>query len=116
MEGKASTPLFYRANLDGAIPNTAKLAIAITADLLYSHASFHALCLPRTTRFPFSGYIHVYTRARAHVASIAGCGKLPESWGVETVADITNLTKTPPKTALDAYGQLVAAIYNTTIA
>ncbi|CAN0338704.1 unnamed protein product, partial [Laminaria digitata] len=44
-----------------------------------------------------------------------GCGNLPEEWGVSSVADLTNLTMTQPQTALNAYANLVEAIYNTTI-
>lgn len=43
------------------------------------------------------------------------CGNMPSDWGVETAGDLTNLTKTAPDVALDAYGNFVAAVYNTTI-
>lgn len=62
---------------------------------------------------------HIFNRRRSYCGIVhltrAGCGKLPESWGVESVADITDLDKTQAKTALKAYGNLVDAIYNTTI-
>ena len=50
-----------------------------------------------------------------HPSSPAGCGNLPEEWGVSSVADITNITMTQPQTAITAYANLVEAIYNTTI-
>ena len=34
---------------------------------------------------------------------------------MSSVADLTNLTMTQPETALNAYANLVKAIYNTTI-
>lgn len=40
---------------------------------------------------------------------------MPSDWGVTTAGDLTNLTKTQPATALKAYGNFVAAVYNTTI-
>ena len=46
---------------------------------------------------------------------VPDCGKLPEAWGVSDVSAITDLNKTTPATALKAYGNLVEAIYNTTV-
>ena len=45
----------------------------------------------------------------------ADCGNMPSDWGVTNAGDLTNLTKTQPATALKAYGNFVAAVYNTTI-
>lgn len=43
------------------------------------------------------------------------CGRLPADWGVKDVGELTDLSRTPPKVALDAYGKFVEAVYNTTI-
>lgn len=50
-----------------------------------------------------------------HLRCRADCGNLPEDWGVANVADLTNLTKIDAKTALQAYGKFVQAVYHTTI-
>lgn len=48
-------------------------------------------------------------------STCADCGNFPSDWGVANAGDLTNLTKTQPATALKAYGNFVAAVYNTTI-
>ncbi|CAM9169230.1 unnamed protein product [Discosporangium mesarthrocarpum] len=42
------------------------------------------------------------------------CGNLPKEWGVSSVGDITNLTKTSTKVAVDVYAKLVDSMYKTT--
>lgn len=49
----------------------------------------------------------------AHI--MADCGNFPKEWGVANAGDLTNLTKTHPKVALNAFGEYVGAVYNTTI-
>ncbi|CAM9161413.1 unnamed protein product, partial [Ascophyllum nodosum] len=59
--------------------------------------------------------VFVLKPADGHTYSEYNCGKLPEAWGVSDVSAITDLNKTTPATALKAYGNLVEAIYSTTV-